>query len=131
MDIFCKDFTDGKYRGFYYLVRYLGYVAENDGDLQELERFGINPDWYCGYVEIPKGHPLYKIEYWDLSDVYHSVHGGLTYSGFLLDDDRWFIGFDCNHGDDNSLVQNSSYTVINCVELIDIINYYCGGSCEK
>lgn len=50
----------------------------------------------CGYVGVPKGHPWHGQHYDDLPV---RVHGGLTFSGILHDDDpeRWWIGFDCGH----------------------------------
>lgn len=55
----------------------------------------------CGYVGVPKGHPAYEKHYGDLAI---DCHGGLTYAercqGDICHpgaDDRWWIGFDCNH----------------------------------
>lgn len=55
----------------------------------------------CCYVEIPKGHKYYNVDYDDI-DIY--CHGGLTYSrsylgGVTGDEptDRWFIGWDYAH----------------------------------
>lgn len=51
-----------------------------------------------GYVGIPKGHPLYEKDYWEISV---NCHGGLTYSENRLidqpDKDTWWIGFDSGH----------------------------------
>lgn len=52
-------------------------------------KFGV----LCGYVSVGKNHPLYKKDYKD--DVGLSVHGGITYTN--LDEDEWWIGFDCGH----------------------------------
>ena len=49
------------------------------------------------YIEIPKGHPLYKKHY-DKIDIY--VHGCLTYSDSELmgiKSTSWFIGWDYAH----------------------------------
>jgi hypothetical protein len=37
--------------------------------------------WYCGYVRIPEGHPLYEVPY-DDEQVSNAldVHGGVTYA---------------------------------------------------
>lgn len=73
--------------------------------------------WRCGYVAVPKGHPLYQVKYNDDWENDHSllaeirVHGGLTYSSIPNSDDRfeypietesdlWWFGFDCNHAYD-------------------------------
>lgn len=55
----------------------------------------------CGYVGVPIWHPLYKVEYYDI-DKAIDVHGGLTYSGGLVDypiesEALWWFGFDCGH----------------------------------
>ena len=55
----------------------------------------------CGYVGVPKEHPLYNVDY---NTIYYKidVHGGLTYSGGSADypiasDGLWWFGFDCGH----------------------------------
>lgn len=61
---------------------------------------------WCGYVGVPKDHPWHGKGY---DDVEADAHGGLTYAepcqGDIChvgepDDNRWWLGFDCNHGDD-------------------------------
>lgn len=54
----------------------------------------------CGYVGVPKGDPLYGMQYDD--EIFDSVdaHGGLNFSDtrkFVTSDDLWFFGFDCGH----------------------------------
>lgn len=54
----------------------------------------------CGYVGVPKGDPLYGMQYDD--EIFDSVdaHGGLNFSDtrkFVTTDDIWFFGFDCGH----------------------------------
>lgn len=56
----------------------------------------------CGYVGVPKEHPLYNVDEMNcLSDF--SCHGGLTYSGggenssYPISSDLWWFGFDCAH----------------------------------
>jgi hypothetical protein len=52
-----------------------------------------------GYVGVPKGHKLYKKHYDTLNEI--SIHGGLTYSGWLCGDKTyWFFGFDTAHSGD-------------------------------
>ena len=60
--------------------------------------YGTHP---CCYVEIPKGHKYYNVDY-DNIDI--SCHGGLTYGKSYLaavtgdePTDRWFIGWDYAH----------------------------------
>ena len=71
----------------------------------------------CGYCSVSMSHPFYRKNYGNdaISDLKHtvdeviSVHGGVTYSGFLemiinFDDtiprDLWWFGFDCCHAND-------------------------------
>jgi hypothetical protein len=61
-----------------------------------------------GYVGVPKGHKLYKKDYNNklLDDI--RIHGGLTYSGWLMGDKTyWFFGFDTAHY--NDLCMDCSY----------------------
>lgn len=54
------------------------------------------------YVEIPKGHKLFGINYMDIEDSI-DVHGGLTYSSNELmgiKSENWFIGWDYAHCND-------------------------------
>ena len=55
----------------------------------------------CGYVGVPKNHPLSEKHYNDLSDPYPDVHGGLTYSNrspeYPVESDLWWFGYDCAH----------------------------------
>lgn len=64
----------------------------------------------CGYVGVPKGHPLYGMHYDKAEEEVGAwVHGGLTFSGgdefgclwhLGFDADYWYLGFDCaHHGD--------------------------------
>lgn len=75
--------------------------------------------WGNGYVIIPKEHPLFGVEYWDVEEQIE-VHGGLTFSQYLEDmnlnvildgnehlqdsnlskkriKDYWIFGFDTCH----------------------------------
>lgn len=115
--MFFKDIKNGEYKGFKYLVRNIGFKDK----LDTFHPIGLYQDWYCGYVEIPKGHDLYEIDFLDLPNEYNFVHGGLSYSGFLMGDDRWFIGFDCNHAYDNPEIHDDYYTYKECKKLINII----------
>lgn len=68
------------------------------GVILEIVRGG----YLCGYIEIPKDHKGYGVDYndkmWD--DI--SCHGGLTYSGKLDTPEKWYIGFDCAHFGDKT-----------------------------
>lgn len=82
----------GKYKGFnYFIISY-----------------GTHP---CAYVEIPKNHPYYEVEYYEITDDI-DVHGGFTYSesGLLLLDNTWILGWDYAHlGDYCAGVSYGSY----------------------
>lgn len=54
---------------------------------------------WCGYAGVPKGHPLYGVDYISL-DV--EVHGGLTFAGTMRGSESWWLGFDCSHAGDLS-----------------------------
>lgn len=54
----------------------------------------------CGYVQVPKGHLAYGVDY-DKIDV--NVHGGLTYSEYSKDKKGYWLGFDCAHLGDKTL----------------------------
>ena len=53
----------------------------------------------CGYVDLPKGHIAYGIEYDRIADDYPElvVHWGLTYSNWHQGGNYWRVGFDCGH----------------------------------
>lgn len=57
----------------------------------------------CGYVGVPKEHPLYNQDYRNREISNLSCHGGVTYadggvnSNYPIESDLWWIGFDCAH----------------------------------
>ncbi len=64
----------------------------------------IFDDWYCGYIEIQKGHKFFEKNFEELIN----CHGGITYNN--LADNIRTIGFDCNHFGDKIKVQDFVYT---------------------
>lgn len=53
----------------------------------------------CGYVAVPKNHPFYGKDYFDIeNDI--EVHGGLTFSGRLKDSNDYWFGWDYAHAGD-------------------------------
>jgi hypothetical protein len=59
----------------------------------------------CGYVGVPRGHRMYGMTYQEAErdDNNFHVHGGLTYSGELGEEDGLhYFGFDTAHGGDFS-----------------------------
>ena len=60
----------------------------------------------CAYIEIPKSHKFFKMDYDDIYWNYEiECHGGLTYSEDHLWNlkDSWFIGWDYAHYGDFSM----------------------------
>jgi hypothetical protein len=69
---------------------------------------------WCGYVGVPRAHPLHGCHYAEDARVSAlEVHGGITYSAECTDDichvpapgmpdDVWWLGFDCGHAFDFS-----------------------------
>ncbi len=53
--------------------------------------------YFCGYVQIPPNHPWYGKAY---EDIECECHGGLTFASERFDEDRFWVGFDCSHGED-------------------------------
>ena len=63
----------------------------------------------CGYIGVPQEHPFYGVNY---DDIDIEAHGGLTYSDegsglgkkveqFEVNEQLWFLGFDCAHFNDH------------------------------
>lgn len=84
------------------------FVRENTW----LDRSFMDFGWGNGYVLIHKGHPLHSVDY---DDINVKVHGGLTYSTLIGDNEiegwglekedlgAWCVGFDTCHCDDTLL----------------------------
>jgi hypothetical protein len=55
--------------------------------------------YLCGYAGVAKGSRLYGVDYDEAPSSLDVVHGGLTFSGPMFDDDGdlWWFGFDCMH----------------------------------
>ncbi len=62
---------------------------------------GCNYFWRTAYVEVKKGHPLYRKSYQEVAGDL-DVHGGLTYSekGGPAYATGWWFGFDAAHAGD-------------------------------
>jgi hypothetical protein len=64
---------------------------------------GGNLGHRCGYIGLPKSHPLYGKNYdYISSEMNIQVHGGWTYFGnghgtYPVESNLWWIGFDCGH----------------------------------
>ena len=90
-----------------------GYSVEKSWDYKGLTCtvFATSVGHRCGYVGVPKGHPLFGVDRSDETSVLggrsieeeFTVHGGVTFTGRWEKDfgnDIWFIGFDCGHAGD-------------------------------
>lgn len=78
---------------------------------------------FCGYVEVPEGHPFHEKHYWaDGSIENMPVHGGITYSGTMLEKlgCDWCLGFDMCHACDGHYTEQGAWvyerTLEECVE---------------
>ena len=120
------DKKEFKYRGFRCLIK-------------RHKRLGH----LCGYIELPKHHNLYGRDYGEIEETYDyelPAHGGLTFSGKLIDEDGYLIGFDCAHAGDyipldplsSQLNLGETYRTMRYVEdilkeMVDFITEYEGG----
>lgn len=82
-----------EYKGYFCKV---DRIISEEGSRDIPSRFGGH---LCGYVRIPKDHPLFEKNVFELDDGLNiSVHGGLTFGRMV--EEEWWIGFDCAHSDD-------------------------------
>ena len=79
---------------------YPAYTVYNDCKSNPFRKEGF----YCGYVEVPKGHPLFGLSYKDnmprSDDPINEaiiIYGGVTWGGpsLLGDAKEWSFGFHC------------------------------------
>jgi hypothetical protein len=81
------------------LVRWMDFLT---GYPCIIARDTVSGTW-CGYVGIAYNHPLYHTYVADPTFQYISVHGGVSYAGFLPRQElwitpaqrHWWVGFDC------------------------------------
>lgn len=116
---------EGKYKGFNYMVKHYDWSENkkkgNVDDSYPLD-FQRTTDWFCGYVEIPKYHEYYEVDYHDIFDKdgeLIDVHGGLSFIGRFEPNGAWYIGFDCHHLYDNSMIEDEYYAERQCKYLIE------------
>ena len=102
------------------------YVVNYHIDMPNLGvEFYSNPNWTCGYIDIPKDYKEFEVNYNNLSSEYHNaVHGGLTYSKFGLgkevSETKWMLGWDYNHFEDHGITP-AFEVVEDAKKLIDVI----------
>ena len=86
----------------------LNAIMNAEGDFKQFRYLGFEcfakrgpVGAWCGYVKIPKSHPVFG-EDCDSIDI--DVHGGLSFSDIALpnypSETGWYIGFDCAHAGD-------------------------------
>lgn len=70
--------------------------------------------YYCGYVDIPRDHPLFGV---DLSMDSHGIeaHGGVTYAA-PEGENLWRVGFDCAHWRDCTNPSDPRFPAIETIE---------------
>lgn len=79
------------------------YLVENDFYYEGFRCIvtGVATGHRCGFIAIPKGHPLFEVDRDQLSQI--DVYGGWTYSDSVPNypasttEPAWWIGFDCGH----------------------------------
>ncbi len=80
-------------------------------------------EYRCGYVSIPKGHPIYGLSddeiYEQFPDVYEMAHGGITYAGEI--DGEWWIGFDTSHAFDTKNTRSLGYVLLTLKKLLQAV----------
>ena len=101
------------YKGLLYKIYY-----------EELGCHPVEDNYYCCYIGIPEGHPLYKVYYDDIENIDTS---NLTFSDFSerLGGDLWWIGFNTDPEGSNRHILKG-YKLEDCIkltrELIDQIS---------
>ena len=119
-----KIVKKGKYKGFNYMVKHHDWTdntKKGNVDNSYSLDYKRTTDWFCGYVEIPKDHEFYELDFIDIYRDYEEidVHGKINFSGRFKGNVAWYIGFDCHHFYDNSMIQDEYYTERQCKYLID------------
>ena len=57
---------------------------------------------WCGYVSVPRTHPLHGLSFLHPEVEALDVHGGVTFAAAWLDEGDWWFGFDCGHVGDTA-----------------------------
>lgn len=109
-----------EYKGYTYITRHVGRMA-SPGEIAFLSEMDMHLDWWNGYVVIPEGHELHKRDYMEI-DI--DCHGGLTFAGYppvemTEGNKEWWLGFDCNHYNDNPIDNDEDFVRRECRGIID------------
>lgn len=116
------------------------YIVEKDwitaDNLRAVVIIALSSIWTkshrCGYVGVPITHPMYAMNY---NDVSVDCHGGLMYSGDStdsypvesLDSSLWWFGFDCAHLGDAPITSEGYEMSEGTVRTLD----FCVKECES
>lgn len=103
-----KIIKEAKINGYNIVVREIRY-----------DNLVIPIRYLCGYVEIPRNHPWHGVEFYDKPEDIIDIHGGITYSGDLKREGKWYLGFDCGHAFDNPEEQNLEYVLKELEKLVE------------
>lgn len=111
------DYMD-LYKGYNYKILYNGYE-----DLYNFKSDQLKNEWYCGYVCIENYLNIkeLKFKYFKYLKYFENnidCHGGITFFD-VLDDNKLYIGFDCNHFGDSIQKCNIEYCKKQCQYIID------------
>lgn len=100
------DYYAFEHKGF--KCRMIRHVNTNIEDA--INNKGFASFNWCGYISVPREHPLYGLSYTSLfedkadpllAELNHHAHGGFTYSAGSLymqpEENLWWFGFDCAH----------------------------------
>ena len=88
-----------------------------EGHSMKVKDYGTH---YCGYVKLVESDRYFNVNY---NDIPIQCHGGLTYGE--VENNGYWIGFDCMHANDTKEIQNVQFVVNECISIIhqiDILN---------
>lgn len=94
------EWPDGPWQYESDLIRWIDLLTQYPCFMSRIEKTGA----WAGAVGIPTTHPLYQTMPADPIYASISVHGGISFAGFITVEDRWvvppqrrwWIGFDCD-----------------------------------
>ncbi len=76
--------------------------------------------WFCGYVEVPNTHPLYREDV--PSEGENLVNGGLTFG--KTDENATIFGFDTVHSFNETIRYTESMTIEEVEKLAEFLEIY-------
>lgn len=86
----------------------------------------------CGYVGIPKNHPLYRKDESSFRKILgdEDCHGGITFTGgsknssYPIQSDLWWFGFDCDHACDSNDYESAKQLFADDTDALERIKFY-------